>query len=100
MEGDENNLPPPSNFSNDDLIRHSTRSPSKLYIAAVLKVSGDGMFVFILGDGLNSSVSKPRTRRSTNRDYNNRPLRPDTTYRIFQRVVVNNMVIVKILNVV
>ncbi|XP_046857065.1 receptor-type tyrosine-protein phosphatase delta-like isoform X2 [Xenia sp. Carnegie-2017] len=91
MEGDEKNPPPPSNFSNEDLIRYSTLSQPKLYIAAVLKVSGVDMFVFILGDGLNSSISKPRTRRSTDRDYNNRPLSPDTTYRVFQRVIVNDM---------
>ncbi|XP_046857453.1 receptor-type tyrosine-protein phosphatase T-like isoform X2 [Xenia sp. Carnegie-2017] len=91
MEGDEKNPPPPSNFSNEDLIRYSTRSQPKLYIAAVLKVSGVDMFVFILGDGSNSSISNPRTRRSTDRDYNNRPLSPDTTYRIFQRVIVNDM---------
>ncbi|XP_046858728.1 receptor-type tyrosine-protein phosphatase T-like [Xenia sp. Carnegie-2017] len=90
MQGDRQNLPSPFTLNVEDLETYSTPSPPNLYVAAVLKPSGGGIFVFILGDGSNSSISGTRGRRSLERVYYNAPLKPNTTYRIFQRVVIND----------
>ncbi|XP_046858726.1 tyrosine-protein phosphatase Lar-like [Xenia sp. Carnegie-2017] len=90
MQGDRHNLPSPFTLNIEDLETYSTPSPPNLYVAAVLKPSGGGIFVFILGDGSNSSISRTRGRRSPERVYYNAPLKPNTTYRIFQRVVIND----------
>ncbi|XP_046858701.1 receptor-type tyrosine-protein phosphatase F-like [Xenia sp. Carnegie-2017] len=90
MQGDRHNLPSPFTLNVEDLETYSTPSPPNLYVAAVLKPSGGGIFVFILGDGSNSSISGLGGRRSPERVYYNAPLKPNTTYRIFQRVVIND----------
>ncbi|XP_046858719.1 receptor-type tyrosine-protein phosphatase kappa-like [Xenia sp. Carnegie-2017] len=90
MQGDRQNLPSPFTLNVEDLETYSTPSPPNLYVAAVLKPSGGGIFVFILGDGSYSSISGTRGRRSTERVDYNAPLKPNITYRIFQRVVIND----------
>ena len=87
MEGDKPNPPSPSQLKIEDLEAYSY-----LYIAAVIKLEGGGLFMFTLGDGSNSSITRPRTRRSTEKNYYNHPLKADTNYRVFQRVVLNDTV--------
>ena len=59
------------------------------YIAAVVTSKNENMF--ILGDGRNTSKPTSRRRRSTSSDYYNGPLKPATSYSIFQRIFINEV---------
>ena len=82
---------PPDRYDNDDLVTYdeARKSSPKPYIAAVVTSKNENMF--ILGDGRNISDSTSQRRRSTSRDYYNGPLEPGTSYRIFQRILVNEV---------
>jgi hypothetical protein len=83
----------PDSYENNDLVTYAEAEQSndpKPYIAAVV-TSKDG-YMFILGDGTNTSDPTSRRRRSTSSDYYNGPLEPGTSYSIFQRIFINNKV--------
>jgi hypothetical protein len=48
--------------------------------------------MFVLGDGRNTDNPTSRKRRSTTSDYFNGLLEPGTSYSIFQRIIINEMV--------
>ncbi|XP_046858344.1 receptor-type tyrosine-protein phosphatase delta-like [Xenia sp. Carnegie-2017] len=76
----------PSNFKNTDLVTYSKAISSTQpmpYIAAVVS-RRDFKPDFTLGDGENT------TRRSNGENYYNGPLKPGTSYKIFQRVFIND----------
>ena len=62
------------------------------YIAAVVAFSDLTESVFVLGDGSNTSASMSERRRSISSDYYNGPLKPGTSYRVFQRFFINQQV--------
>jgi hypothetical protein len=83
----------PASYQNNELLTYAETEQSadpKPYIAAIL-TSKDG-YMFILGDGRNTSNPTSRKRRSTPSDYYNGPLELGTSYRIFQRIFINNKV--------
>ncbi|XP_046858714.1 receptor-type tyrosine-protein phosphatase F-like [Xenia sp. Carnegie-2017] len=76
----------PSNFKNTDLVTYSKAISSTQpmpYIAAVVS-RRDFKPNFTLGDG------ETTTRRSNGENYYNGPLKPGTSYKIFQRVFIND----------
>ena len=91
QDGKEPSLP--DSYDNDDLVTYDVArklSNPKPYIAAV--VTSKNKNIFILGDGRNTSDPTSRRRRSTSRDYYNGPLEPGTSYKIFQRILINKEV--------
>ena len=82
---------PPDSYDNNQLVTYEAKKSSNLkpYIAAVVTSKNENMF--ILGDGRNTSDPTSRRRRSTSSDYYNGPLEPGTSYRIFQRIFVNEV---------
>jgi hypothetical protein len=83
----------PASYDNNELVTYVEAEQStdpKPYIAAVL-TSKDGN-TFVLGDGRNTSDPTSRRRRSISSDYYNGPLKPGTSYSIFQRIFINNEV--------
>jgi hypothetical protein len=79
----------PDSYQNNELVTYAETeqsNDSKPYIAAVV-TSKDG-YMFILGDGGNTSNPTSRRRRSTSSDYHNGPLEPGTSYSIFQRIFI------------
>ncbi|XP_046857075.1 uncharacterized protein LOC124450443 isoform X2 [Xenia sp. Carnegie-2017] len=90
MKGNEKNSSPPFKYGNHDLVTYSSEFVQpKPYIAAVFAPKYDGVFMFTLGDGSNTSIAGTRTRRSTDGVYYNGPLKANSTYRIFLRFVIN-----------
>ena len=89
QDGKEPSLP--DSYDNDDLVTYEeARKNPKPYVAAVVTSKNETMF--ILGDGRNTSDPTSRRRRSTSRDYYNGPLEPGTSYKIFQRILINKEV--------
>ena len=85
----------PNSYENNELLTYAEAEKStnpKPYIAAVVTSSGVEGNMFILGDGRNTSHSTSRKRRSTTSDYFNGPLEPGTSYSIFQRIIINELV--------
>jgi hypothetical protein len=83
----------PASYENNELVTYAearTSTDPKPYIAAILTPKDETMF--ILGDGSNTSNPRSRRRRSTSSDYYNGPLKPGTSYSIFQRIFINNKV--------
>ena len=90
---DGKDLSSPDSYNNNDLVTYDEArkySNPKPYIAAVVTPKNENMF--ILGDGRNTSDPTSRRRRSTSRNYFNGPLEPGTSYRIFQRIFINEEV--------
>jgi hypothetical protein len=82
-------------YENSELVTYVEAKKSsnpKPYIAAVVTSSGVDGNMFVLGDGRNTSDSNSRKRRSTTSDYFNGPLEPGTSYSVFQRIIINEMV--------
>ncbi|XP_046856877.1 uncharacterized protein LOC124450290 [Xenia sp. Carnegie-2017] len=75
----------PSNFKNTDLMTYSKAISSTQPIPYIAVVVSRRDFTpdFTLGDGENT------TRRSNGENYYNGPLKPGTSYKIFQRVFMN-----------
>ena len=87
----------PDSYENNELVTYDEAEKStnpKPYIAAVITPSSLDGNMFILGDGKMTNASNRTTRRSgaTMNDYHNAPLEPDTSYRIFQRIFINEKV--------
>ena len=77
-------------YENNELVTYGEAQKSsnpQPYIAAVVKSKNEK--IFILGDGRKTSNATSRRRRSTSSDYYNGPLEPDTSYSIFQRIILN-----------
>ena len=77
-------------YENNELVTYDEARKSsnpQPYIAAVVTSKNTNMF--ILGDGRNTSNPTLRRRRSASSDYYNGPLEPDTSYSIFQRIILN-----------
>ena len=86
---------PASSDSYSELVTYVEAENStnpKPYIAAVVTSSGVDGNMFVLGDGRNTDDSTSRKRRSTTSDYFNGPLEPGTSYSVFQRIIINEMV--------
>ena len=82
-------------YENNELVTYDEAENStnpKPYIAAVVTSSDVDGNMFVLGDGRNTSNSISRKRRSPTSDYFNGPLEPDTSYSVFQRIIINEMV--------
>jgi hypothetical protein len=82
-------------YENNELVTYAEAENStkpKPYIAAVVTSSGVDGNMFVLGDGRNTDDSTSRKRRSTTSDYFNGPLEPGTSYSVFQRIIINEMV--------
>ena len=82
-------------YENSELVTYAEAENStnpKPYIAAVITSSGVDRNMFVLGDGRNTDDSTSRKRRSTTSDYFNGPLEPGTSYSVFQRIIINEMV--------
>ena len=85
----------PDSYENNELVTYDAARKStnqKPYIAAIITSKDENMF--ILGDGKNTSNPTTRRRRATTTDYYNGPLEPGASYRIFQRIFVNDKVII------
>ena len=83
----------PDSYENNELVTYDEARKStnqKPYIAAIKTSKDENMF--ILGDGKNTSNPTTRRRRATTTDYYNGPLEPGASYRIFQRIFVNDKV--------
>ena len=83
------------NYKIDDLLTYTeakSLTNQKPYIAAVITASGVDENAFVLGDGRNTSCSSRHKRRSTMTGYFNGPLEPGTSYSIFVRIIINDMV--------
>ena len=77
-------------YENNELVTYDEARKSsnpQPYIAAVVTSKNKNMFT--LGDGRNTSNPTLRRRRSASSDYYNGPLEPDTSYSIFQRIILN-----------
>ena len=82
-------------YENSELVTYAEAENStkpKPYIAAVVTSSGVDGNMFVLGDGRNTDDPTSRKRRSTTSDYFNGPLEPGTSYSVFQRIIINEMV--------
>jgi hypothetical protein len=82
-------------YENNELVTFAEAGKSsnpKPYIAAVVTSSGVDGNMFVLGDGRNTDDPTSRKRRSTTSDYFNGPLEPGTSYSVFQRIIINEMV--------
>ena len=82
-------------YENNELVTYGEAENSsnpKPYIAAVVSSSSVDGNMFVLGDGINTDDPTSRKRRSTTNDYFNGPLEPGTTYSVFQRIIINEMV--------
>ena len=82
-------------YDNDELVTYAEARRSadfKPYIAAVVTSSGVVSNKIILGDGRNTSDATLGRQRTTASNYYNGPLEPDTSYRIFQRIILNEKV--------
>jgi hypothetical protein len=82
-------------YENSELVTYAEAENStkpKPYIAAVVTSSGVDGNMFVLGDGRNTDDPTSRKRRSTTSDYFNGPLQPGTSYSVFQRIIINEMV--------
>jgi hypothetical protein len=82
-------------YENDELVTYAEAENStkpKPYIAVVVTSSGVDGNMFVLGDGRNTDNPTSRKRRSTASDYFNGPLQPGTSYSVFQRIIINEMV--------
>ncbi|XP_046858340.1 uncharacterized protein LOC124451778 isoform X2 [Xenia sp. Carnegie-2017] len=93
MEHDKKESRLPSELKNDDLVSYSEAISSaqpKPYIAAVIFPIRKNTSLFTLGDVANTVVT--RRRRSDGRKHQNGPLKPGTSYKIFQRVFVDDQV--------
>ncbi|XP_028417077.1 uncharacterized protein LOC114541340 [Dendronephthya gigantea] len=78
-------------YDNNELVTYAEarRSPDhKPYIAAVFSSSSVVENKFILGDGRNRSDATLGSS-TTSSNYYNGPLEPGTSYRIFQRIILN-----------
>ena len=83
----------PDSYENKELVTYDEArklTNQKPYIAAIITSKDDNMF--ILGDGKNTSNPTTRRRRATTTDYFNGPLEPGASYRIFQRIFINEKV--------
>ena len=81
----------PENYKDLDLKTYDwteNRTNPKPYVAAVFTYSSVDREIFVLGDG---RMTDDPTSRTTS-DYFNGPLEPGTSYRIFQRVIINKKV--------
>ncbi len=88
-------LKSPSTYRNNELVTYAEAkrlAESRPYIASVFSASSIESDVFVLGDGKNTSFSKERKRRSSTNEFYNGPLEGGTSYRIFQRVFVDDQV--------
>ena len=65
----------------------------KPYLAAVITSNGVDGNMFILGDGRTTSYPSTGKRKSNTSGYFNGPLEPDTSYSIFQRIIINHQVL-------
>ena len=82
-------------YENSELVTYAEAENStkpKPYIAAVVTSSGVDGNMFVLGGGRNTDDPTSRKRRSTTSDYFNDPLEPGTSYSVFQRIIINEMV--------
>ena len=82
-------------YENNELVTYAEAENStnpKPYIAAVVTSSGVDGNMFVLGDGRNTDDPTSRKRRSATSDYFNGPLEPGTSYSVFQRIIINEMV--------
>ena len=82
-------------YENSELVTYGEAENStkpKPYIAAVVTSSGVDGNMFVLGGGRNTDNPTSRKRRSTTSDYFNGPLEPGTSYSVFQRIIINEMV--------
>jgi hypothetical protein len=80
----------PASYGNNEFVTYAEAEQSrdpKPYIAAIL-TSKDGN-TFVLGNGTNTSTPTSRRRRSTSSDYYNGPVKPGTSYSIFQRIFIS-----------
>ena len=85
----------PDSYENSELVTYAEAENSinpKPYIAAVITSSGVDGNMFVLGDGRNTDDPTSRKGRSTASDYFNGPLEPGTSYSVFQRIIINEMV--------
>ena len=83
----------PDSYESNELVTYDEARKStnqKPYIAAIITSKDENMF--ILGDGKNTSNPTTRRRRATTTDYYNGPLKPGSSYKIFQRIFVNEKV--------
>ena len=83
------------NYKINDLLTYTeakSLTNQKPYVAAVITASGVDENAFVLGDGRNTSCSSRHKRRSTMIGYFNGPLEPGTSYSIFLRIIINDMV--------
>ena len=81
----------PDNYEDIDLVTYDgmkNKTNPKPYVAAVFTSSAVDENIFVLGDG---RITDDPTSRTTS-DYFNGPLEPGTSYRIFQRVIINKKV--------
>ena len=81
----------PDNYEDIDLVTHDgmrNKTNPKPYVAAVFTSSALDENIFVLGDG---RITDDPTSRTTS-DYFNGPLEPGTSYKIFQRVIINKKV--------
>ena len=84
-----------STYKNNELVTYAEAENlynKQPYIAAVVTFSGLFENVFVLGDGSNTSEPASERHRSTSKEYYNGPLKPGTSYRIFQRFFINHQV--------
>ena len=82
-------------YQNSELVTYAEAGKSsnpKPYIAAVVTSSGVDGNMFVLGDDRNTDNPTSRKRRSTASDYFNGPLQPGTSYSVFERIIINEMV--------
>jgi hypothetical protein len=78
-------------YEDEELVTYDTAEKStylKPYVTAVVRPSGNNGSMFILGDGRNTDDPTSRTTS----DYFNGPLKPGSSYSIFQRIIINEKV--------
>ena len=79
---------PPDYYEDTDLVTYAEMkniANSKPYVAAVFTSSTVDGNIFVLGDGRITDDPTSRTKS----DYVNGPLEPGTSYRIFQKIIIN-----------
>ena len=88
---DDQTIAPPDTYDDIDLVTYSAmqnKTKPKPYVAAVVTSSRVDDNAFILGDG---RITDDPASRTTN-DYFNGALEPGSSYKIFQRIIVNEKV--------
>ena len=82
---------PPDYYDDTDLMTYAEMkniTNSKPYVAAVFTSNTVDGNIFVLGDGRITDDPTSRTKS----DYFNGPLEPGTSYRIFQKIIINKQV--------